>query len=120
MTKTEALYKFFNSFGLTAYPSNSVPDDTVFPWLTYEPTIGNFGDEQLSITVNLWYHTDSEAIPNKKVDDISEAIGMGGVTVPYDDGMIWITRGTPFCQSLSDENDASIKRRMLNVNLEYL
>ena len=118
MTKEEALYKYFNNFGLTAYPSNAVPTETAFPWLTYSTPIGYDGD--VSAEINLWYHTESEAIPNKKANEIAECLGVGGVTVPYDGGIIWIKRDNPFIQSLTDQNDASIKRRQINLIYEYL
>lgn len=120
MTKAEALQKFFSSFGITAYPSASVPTDTEFPWLTYDASIGNQGDGELSSTVNLWYHTESNKEPNEKVEEIAQRIGFGGVTLPYDGGIIWVKRGTPWAQSLSDDSDSSIKRRLLNITLEYL
>lgn len=119
MTKTGALNKFFNSFGIKAYPNTSVPDETEFPWLTYEPTIGNAGDSPIAISVNLYYYTDSEAVPNSKVEEIAEAISLGGVQIPYDGGSIWIQRGTPWCLSPVNDNPA-IKMRQLNVILNYL
>lgn len=118
MTKEEALYKFFSEFGLTAYPSNAVPNDTTFPWLTYSTPIGYDGN--VSAEVNLWYHTESEATPNLKADEISKALGIGGVVLPYDGGAIWIKRDNPFSQSLTDENDVTIKRRQINLIYEYL
>lgn len=120
MTKSKALYDFFNSFGITGYPINQVPDDTVFPWLTYENTIGNAGDSEISIQVNLWYRTDSEAIPNAKAEEISKAIGLGGKLITHDEGAIWVKRGTPWCNSLNDESDSAIKRRVLNIILEFI
>ena len=42
MTPTAALYQFWSSFGITAYPSNRVPEDTAFPFITYEPIIANW------------------------------------------------------------------------------
>lgn len=120
MTETQALYEFWNGFGLKAYPSTSVPEDTKFPWLTYEVQTAHFGSQPVNIAVNLWYHTDSEAIPNKKVKEISDEIGFGGVTIPCDTGVLWIKRGAPWCINLSDESDISIKRRQLNVTIEFL
>ena len=35
MTNPAALHQFFSSFGMTAYTSTSVPEDAVFPYLTY-------------------------------------------------------------------------------------
>ena len=44
MTPTAALYQFWSSFGITAYPSNRVPEDTAFPFITYEPIIAKCDD----------------------------------------------------------------------------
>lgn len=120
MTETQALHNFWNGFGLKAYPSTSVPEDTTFPWLTYEVQTSHFGSQPVNVAVNLWYHTDSEAIPNAKAKEIADEIGFGGVTVPCDNGVLWIKRGAPWCINLADETDISIKRRQLNVTIEYL
>lgn len=120
MTKAAALYDFFSSFGITAYASTNVPDDVIFPYLTYTPVLGSFGDTSAAITVNLWYYTDSEAIPNAKAEEISKRLGLGGERLACDDGVIWLTRGAPWCQSLTDETSKSIKRRYININAEFI
>lgn len=120
MTKSQALQTFFSSFGMAAYTSTSVPDDVIFPYLTYDLITGAWGDEQAAITVNLWFYTESEAIPNAKAEEISKKIGLGGITIPCDDGIIWIKRGSPWCQSLTDETNKTIKRRYINVTAEFL
>ena len=71
-------------------------------------------------TVNLWYYTTQEAEPNAKAQEISDAIGLGGVFVPCDDGAIWIKRGSPWCQNVRDDSDTNIKRRYLNITVEYI
>lgn len=118
-TKAAALHEFFSSFGLTAYVNTSVPDDVTFPYLTYEFISGAFNDTPASITVNLWFFTESEAIPNRKAEEISRVIGQSGKLISCDDGLIWIKRGSPFCQSLTDDTDPGIKRRYMNITLEY-
>lgn len=55
MSKDKALQAWFTAFGMTAYPSTSVPDDTVFPWLTYEYITGSFGDSDVAIVVSMWF-----------------------------------------------------------------
>lgn len=120
MTKFAALQAFFEDFGISAYPSNSVPDETAFPWLTYDVMTGNFGDGEVPISVHLYYHTTSEAIPNAKVEEIGAAIGRGGVLVACDDGAIWIKRGSPWCTAQTDATRPEIKHRLLNITLEYL
>lgn len=119
MTKAEALQKFFERFGLATYPLTSVPTDVLFPYLTYEPVLDSWGSGEQNITVNLWYYTESEAIPTAKADEIGDAIGYGGVLLRCDEGVIWIKRGSPWCQLLRDEESTSVKRRYLNVIAEF-
>lgn len=119
-TKAAALHEFFSSFGLPAYPVSSVPEDTVFPWLTYELITSAWEEGEVGIVVNLWYYTESEATPNAKAEEISKTIGLGGATLPCDDGLIWVKRGSPWCQSLRDDTDPLIKRRYLNISAEYM
>lgn len=120
MTKGEVLQEFFSRFGMTAYASTSVPKDVVFPYLTYESVFDTWENGEVGLTVNMWFYTDSEAVPNAKAQELSTAIGSGGVSLPCDGGYIWIKRGSPWCQSLRDETDPSIKRRYINVSVEYL
>lgn len=120
MTKAAALHQFFSSFGMPAYTATSVPDDVTFPYLTYELITSAWGGEPVGLTVNLWFYTTSEAIPNAKADELSETIGLGGKILRCDGGYIWLKRGSPWCQSLSDETSPTIKRRYINVTAEYL
>ncbi|MCI8933915.1 MAG: hypothetical protein HFE80_05355 [Clostridiaceae bacterium] len=120
MTKEAALYQFFSSFGLEAYAETAVPEDAVFPYLTYQAATSAFEEGEVSLTVNLWYHTEGEATPNQKAREISKVIGQGGVVLLCDGGYIWLKRGSPFCQNLSDQTDRGIKRRYINVTAEYL
>ena len=119
MTKDKALHAWFSQF-LPAYPTSNVPEDAAFPWLTYELIAGAWDSGEIGLTVNLWYYTEREAEPNAKAQEIAAAIGMGGVFVPCDEGAIWIKRGTPWCQNIRDETDANIKRRYLNITVEYI
>lgn len=120
MTKEAALHKFFNSFGIPGYPATAVPEDAVFPWLTYEPITSAFEEGEVGITVNLWYYTTDEAPANAKAREMSERIGMGGIILRCDGGAIWLKRGSPWCQNLRDEADPIIKRRYIQVTAEYL
>ena len=97
-----------------------MPDDVVFPYGTYELITSAFDGGEQGLTVNFWYCTASEAIPNAKVEELSKRIGYSGVTIPCDEGYIWLKRGSPFCQSLTYENDPAIKRRYINITAEYL
>lgn len=120
MTKSAALYQFFSSFEMPAYSASSVPDDVMFPYLTYTPVTAAWGSEQVSITVNLWFYTTSETIPNAKAQELSKAIGLGGVILPCDGGAIWLKRGDPWCNPIKDESDNTRKGRYINVTAEYM
>ena len=120
MTKEQALYQFFNSFDIIGYRNTSVPDDVIFPYLTFDAPISSLEEDPVSITLNLYYYTDSEAEPDAKAEAIRKRIGMGGVLLNCDGGAIWLKWGTPWCQSLVDETNRNIKRRYINITAEYL
>lgn len=126
MTKDKALHAWFQSFGIPFYPASSVPsppkepDGVIFPYGTYELITSAWSEGEVGLTVNLWYYTESEAVPNAKAQEISDTIGMGGALVPCDEGAIWLKRGSPWCQNLQDDSDHNIKRRYLNITAEYL
>lgn len=119
MTADKALYAFFNGF-LPAYPDTAVPEKAVFPYMTYQYVVGHSEDAPISMTANIWCNTESEVIPNAYAETLAQRIGPGGVMLECDEGMIWIKRGEPWCTALNDEGMPSIKRRMLNLEIEYL
>ena len=119
MTKDKALHTWLSQF-LSAYPASNVPDDAGFPRLTYDFVNGAWDSGEIGLPVNIWYYTEGEAVPNAKAQEIADAIGMGGVFVPYDGGAMWVKRGSPWCQNIADESDKNIKRRYINITVEYL
>ena len=119
MTKGAALQAFFSRF-MDAYAASAVPEDVTFPYLTYELITSAWDSGEVGLTVNLWFYTTSEAVPNAKAQELSDAIGYGGVTIPCDGGFIWLKRGSPWCQNLQDDTDPNIKRRYINVTAEYM
>jgi hypothetical protein len=120
MTKEQALHNFFNSFGIKGYRNTSVPDDVIFPYLTYDVLISSWEEDPVSLTVHLYDYTESEAKVDAKAEQIRKAIGMGGVLLNCDGGAIWLKWGVPWCQSLVDDTDKTIKRRYINITAEYL
>lgn len=119
MTKDKALQAWFEQF-LTAYPTSNVPGDVTFPYLTYELITGAFDSGEIGLTVNLWYYTESEAVPNAKAQEIADMIGYGGTVISCDGGYIWLKRGSPWCQNIAEEDEPNIKRRYINITAEYL
>ena len=54
-----------------------------------------------------------------KAEEIAEFITRGGRMVKYDDGAIWIQKGTPWAQRMGDPDDM-IRRIVLSVVVEFL
>lgn len=121
MTQEAAIYSFMNSFGIPAYTSTSVPDKAEFPYITYDLAIGEWDSGDTLLVTNVWYRTESEAVPNAKVREIFETIGRSGCTLRCDGGLIWLKRGTPWAQAVNTEgSDEKVKRRYLNIDAEFL
>lgn len=118
MTKAAAIYQFWSGFGLTAYEENTVPEDAVFPYVTYQLVTDSFGRE-VAATASLWYRSESWTAINAKMEEISAHIGLGGKIIKCDGGRIWIKRGQPFAQNMGDESDDLIKRKYLNLTFEF-
>ena len=119
MTKAAAIYKFWGSFGLTAYEENTVPTDADFPYITYQLVTDSF-DREIPITASIWYRSESWTAINAKTDEISQKISRGGKIISCDSGAIWLKRGQPFAQNMGDENDDLIKRKYLNITAEFM
>ena len=121
VTPEAAIYQFLSSFDIPAYAATSVPDEATFPYITYDLVLGEWDRGEVNMPVNVWYRGESEAQPNAKVREMSQRIGMGGVCVQCDGGMLWIKRGSPWAQAVTVEGeDEAVKRRYVNVNIEYL
>ena len=119
MTKAAAIYQFWNSFGLTAYEENTVPDDAAFPYITYQLVTDSF-DYEIPLTASIWYRSESWTAINSKTEEVSQKISRGGKIIPCDGGAIWLKRGQPFAQSMGDESDNLIKRKYLNITAEFM
>lgn len=120
MTKAQAIYNFWSSFGLKAYDTQSVPDSAVLPYITYETSTGAIG-AQMALTGDVWYRSTSWKAVSDKVDEIAKKIAeMDAVKI--DDGYMYVTipELSPFSQRLADPDDDMIKRISLNVNFEFL
>ena len=116
MDKVQALVAYWNSFGIPAYETTSVPDNATFPYMTYEIATDSF-NSTVAVTNNLWYKSTSWAEITRQAQNIADSIGMGGSLVRYDGGVIWINRGTPYSQRVADDK---LKRLMLNFSLEFI
>lgn len=120
--KEQALHQFWTSFGWAAYDENTVPDNAMEKlgghYITYSVVTAAL-DEPVPIHANLWMRDTSWEEITQKANAISAAIGIGGMVIPFDDGFLWICRGTPFSQRLP-ESDDTIRKIYLNLMIEYL
>lgn len=131
MNKDVALQNFFETFMKSqfpnkrpngyyfAYPTTNVPKDVPLPYLTYEYVDGDFREYQANSTVNIWFRSESEAIPNKVVREFKKYIEFNDFIL-CDEGCLWVKAGSPWSQALTDQADDAIKRRYLNVTIEFL
>lgn len=121
MTPEAAIYQFMSSFGIPAYAATATPEDAVMPYITYDLVAGGWELGEVNIPVNVWYRTTGEAPLNEKMREIGARLGIGGATVECDGGMLWFKKGSPFAQAVRVEGeDIDVKRRYVNINVEYL
>lgn len=118
MDKEQAIHNFWSSFGLKAYDEATVSESAQLPYITYNVMTAGLDDTVL-LNASLWYRSSSWVDITKKADDISRDIGYSGKILKYDDGALWIVRGTPFAQRMTDE-DTTIRRIFINVLAEFI
>ena len=118
MDKVQTLVKFWNSFDIPAYDENSVPDKAEPPYITFNVVTDNLG-HVVNLYGNIWYKSASWRDAERKALQIAKYIGYGHRTMKVDEGILYITRGTPFSQRMADTDDR-IKRIYINLQVEYL
>lgn len=114
MTKWEAIQDFWEGFDLPAYDQNSVPDDAVAPYITYEAKVSDF-ENALPLSGSIWYRSTSWKDISLKADEISQSLKQ---IIKIDDGYLFITRGSPFAQRMQDPDD-TVKRIYINLMAEF-
>lgn len=114
----KALYDFWSSFGLPAYPENNVPysNDGVNPvdppYITYRITRPEWRT-QVSTYARVWYKDTSYIAISNKVDQIESRIGEG-VMLPTDNGFLLLFKDLNFCQFEPTE-DSRLKVAYLSL-----
>lgn len=121
MDKFQVLQSFWGSFGIPAYDVNTVPtgdNRPSLPYITYNVVVSDLGSP-VAMSASLWYYGTSWEPITAKLNDISFAIGRGGRVLPVNDGAVWLKKGVPFAQRMSDPDDM-IRRILINIEAEYL
>lgn len=124
MTKSQALYSFWASFGWIAVDEQSMYDEQTMTelgdpsrYISFESAVGELGDI-VTLDADLWHKSTSWTTAEAKAKEIYDAIGFGGKLVPYDGGAIWITRRNPAYQHM--EAADNMRRIHFNINAEFL
>ena len=117
MNKIQALNDFWNGFTWKAYDASSMPEGVPYQHISYEVSSDDF-NHPVAQTANLWDRSTSWQDITLKEMEISDYIGRGGIMITYDDGAMWIKKGTPWARRLADSEN--IKRIVLNIEVEFL
>ena len=118
MDKMQALHNFWSSFELPAYDENTVPADAGYPRITYEAASDSL-DTVVILSASLWYWSLSWEDITLKADEIAEYIeNIYPPAIKIDTGRMFIKRGTPFAQRMSDP-DGNLRRILLTINVEF-
>ena len=118
MTKEQAIHNFWSSFGVPAYDENTVPDDAVLPYITYEVSTDSFNNVVIS-SASVWDRGNSWTRVTNIMNLISEELGIGGTTRKYDNGLMWVMKGTPFSRRIPDDNQ-EIRHISMNIETEFV
>lgn len=119
MDKAQAIDYFWNGFGLPAYDESTVPGNAGMPRITYNVATGDLFDT-VSLYASIWYRSTSWWAITQKAKEIERRLGeYGGEVISLDEGKLWIVKGSPFMQRMSDPDD-SIRRIYINVIAEFL
>lgn len=122
MDKAQTIHSFWSSFGWPAYDELSVPEhednEAELPYITYMVILDEF-EHPVYPSASLWTYGTSWSEIEQKAMEISEFIGLGGKLYNIDSGKLWIQRGHPFSQRISDDN-SMVRRIVLNVDMEFM
>lgn len=119
MDALQTLHNFWSGFELEAYDENTVPDDAPLPYITFEAPLDNFG-HPLALTASLWYRDSGWTDITAKEQQISDFITRGGRMIAFDGGAMWIQKASPWAQRMSEPDDDTIRRIVLNLQVEFL
>jgi len=123
MDKAQALHQFWSGFGIPAWDENTVPDDDDIrgeKYIAYSLSTGSL-DDVINLTAKIWdTNTSSWEFVENKAKEIAEYIAkMVPPTIPIENGRLYITKGKPFSQRLSNPNEL-VRGNYINIQAEFL
>lgn len=130
MNKQQAYSAFWSGFGVLAFEENSMPSDDVinamiedglatskYPYITYQVLTDDL-DHPVFPTASIYDRSSSWEKADLLSNRISERI-QNTETIKLDNGRMFITKGSPFAQHMREDGDASIRRIILNLGVEF-
>ena len=121
MDKGQALYNFWSKFGLPAYEESTVPENPGYRYITYSVQFDSIGNV-VNLYGNIWdIDSNSWEYVDKKADEIAEYIEKKyPISYGIDNGRLYIAKGTPFAQHMTDPNSDLVRRVYINIQAEFL
>lgn len=119
MDEQQALQFFFEQFG-TAYEESNVPDDADLKqgYITYQKMLSSMG-EPVYPSARIWTRSSSWQKADSMLNTINDRLKNGGQIIKINNGRMWIERGSPFAQTVAEE-DRTIRSYLLNFAVEFL
>lgn len=125
MTSFEAVYSFLTGIFGRAAPSGSVYSGSAapeLPYVVYSAPLGPVFGQRADGFVDLYYidRDSSGAEAAQALEEFSRAVGLGGLTLDFDGGRLYITRGEPFYKLSADKADQSLKCVRLKLGFCFI
>lgn len=118
LDKEQTIQAFWEGFGWPAYDEGTVPDDAVYPRITYNVVTDDLG-QPVAMYASLWDRASTWERVAKKSAEISSAItGLWPPAIPFEGGRLYVTKGSPFAQRMVDEDDM-VRRIYINITAEF-
>lgn len=118
MDKQQAFNKLWqDATGLIAYEENSVPDDAVLPYCTYQTIIDGL-DSAVFPLGHIWDRSLSWTRLDSCLKAIDAHIGHG-LLIELDEGRMFICKGTPFAQRRTEEDNSDVKGYEIQLQIEF-
>lgn len=119
MDKWQALQVFWESFGIPAYDENTVPDEAVMPYITYEASAGAY-DTTIPLSANLWYLSESWADISRKAQEVLDYIGESYTAYTINGGYLYIPKNNITMQRMRDDSDPLVRRILIQYSCEFI
>lgn len=121
MDKGQAIHNFWSQFGLPAYEENTVPATAGNQYITYSVQTDSIGSI-LNLYGNIWdLDSTSWEFVSKKAEEIAKTIVKKyPISYGIDNGRLYIAKGTPFAQRLSDPSSDRVRRMYIVIQAEFL